>query len=459
MTSTTDAIGTIVRIAFAALALALLFGSGTAAAATINVTTTSDEFDAGPRCSLREAIWSANNDLNASAPGCVVGNGTDTIVVPAGTYRLSRNGVGEDLGEKGDLDVTAPASIIHTGIQPAVIDGQGSDRVFHTSAPGGVTISGLVIRDGSAPTADGDNTGGGILGGGRLTITNTTIAGNRATFGGGLATSGASTVTLTNVTVTGNSAAEDGGGVDVEPDGSAALSSVTVTGNVADSDRNGGGGGGGLDAVSTGSGGQLNLRNTLVAGNTDTGGEAPDCIEFGGTIRSLGRSLIGDTTGCDYSGGPGDITNRSPKLSGLEHNGGPTPTHALRKGSPAIDKAGTCPRNDQRGLKRSLGRKCDIGAYERARCEGALINRIGTGGSDRLAGTEGRDGILGGNGSDLLQAFGGNDGLCGGAGNDSLEGGPGADDMDGGPGARDECLGGAGKDNSRRCELPRKKKR
>ena len=231
---------------------------------------------------------------------------------------------------------------------------------------------------------------------------------------------------------------------------------MTVSNNTADIDHNGGGSGGGVDAASVGAGGELTVRDSVISGNVDTGREAPDCVEFGGTIRSLGRTLIGNTTGCEYSPGPGDIVNRRARLSPLAHNGGPTLTHALRKGSPAIDKGRRCPRLDQRGVLRSLGRRCDLGAYERARCEGALVNRVGTAGPDRLEGTGRRDGILAAGGQDLLEGLAGNDGLCGGAGADLLEGGPGRDALDGGPG-RDRCLSAAGPRSERRCELPRRR--
>ncbi len=59
----------------------------------------------------------------------------------------------------------------------------------------------------------------------------------------------------------------------------------------------------------------------------------------------------------------------------LANNGGPTRTHALVGGSPAIDIVtdGTCPPpfRDQRGAERPLdgngggGVACDIGSYER----------------------------------------------------------------------------------------------
>ena len=100
-----------------------------ASAMTISVTTTTDELDTGSRCSLREAITSANTDSNTGAEGCVAGNGADQIVVPAGRFPLNRAGdpfptTSEDLNVYGDLDVNSQVSIVHGGFRPAIIDSQ-----------------------------------------------------------------------------------------------------------------------------------------------------------------------------------------------------------------------------------------------------------------------------------------------------------------------------------------------
>lgn len=450
----------------AVLGTAMLALASAAGAATINVTTTTDEFDSGSRCSLREAIWSANNDSGAMADGCQVGSaGRDQINVPPGRFNLTRfnqapMGVtAEDANLYGDLDVTGPTTIVHAGIRPAVIHASVfGERVFHTRAPGGVTLQGLTISSGHAASGS-ENRGGGILNEGSLTVRNSSLQENNAVFGGGLSTEGDSAATLINVTISGNDASEDGGGVSAETGGTVALRSVTVSGNRSDSDGSGGGDGAGLFASTSGGGGAISLRNTLVGGNTDSGGEAHDCAKLGGTITSLGQNMITNTNGCDYQRGTGDVLNRSAQILPRIDNGGPTQTHALKRTSPAINKGASCPSTDQRGVRRKIGGRCDIGSWELARCRGVVINKIGTGGPELLIGTPTADGILGLGGPDVIQGVDGNDGLCGGGGGDRLEGGLGSDQLDGGPG-RDTCLPGRGlrgrPQSAVNCELPRR---
>jgi hypothetical protein len=56
-----------------------------------------------------------------------------------------------------------------------------------------------------------------------------------------------------------------------------------------------------------------------------------------------------------------------PLLGILVNNGGPTATHALLTGSPAIDAASSdgCPATHQRGIARPRGPACDMGSFER----------------------------------------------------------------------------------------------
>lgn len=69
--------------------------------ATFNVTTTVDVVDAADgKRSLREAITAANNLA-----------GADTIVLPAGVYKIALADSGEDGNQTGDFDITTAVTI------------------------------------------------------------------------------------------------------------------------------------------------------------------------------------------------------------------------------------------------------------------------------------------------------------------------------------------------------------
>jgi hypothetical protein len=281
------------------------------------------------------------------------------------------------------------------------------------------------------------DTGAMYSGGAVATLERVALIRNEAgTVGGGLI-SATGTLDVTNATFSGNAADDTGGGLFIQG-GTTNLYNVTVTGNVADADAEGSGQGGGVART----GGTVTIRNSIVAGNIDTGGQAPDCI---GPIGSGGNNIIGNTTGCTFAATTGDLPNVDPMLGPLADNGGPTQTHALLPGSPAINAAGSsCPALDQRGAPR---KDCDIGAYERLLCSGVLVNHVGTSGKDTLRGTGGKDGMLGLGGKDTLAGKGGKDGLCGGSGKDKLKGGAGKDRLKG-QGGKDTCSGGGGKDKA-----------
>ncbi|MGH2684507.1 MAG: choice-of-anchor Q domain-containing protein, partial [Actinomycetota bacterium] len=433
----------------------VLLPTASASAAVITPTVFTDEPSSGD-CSLRDAIRSADFDLQFDQ--CTTGAGADTIVLQAGTYSLTLEGDGEDNAETGDLDIfSSDLTIIGAGPGATFIDGawpSDPDRIFETRDGGDLTLSGLTLRDGETPDQGGavqsaaDTTltirqailesneaqdGGAIANEGLLQLTdvsvvsnvaigccggvldengstlmNVTIAGNQATFnGGGSATNGS----LTNVTVSGNSATDTGGGY--MADGDVTINSSTITANTADSDNNGSGDGGGL--ANDGGADTATLSNSIVAGNVDRGGEAPDCDDVGSTI-SAGHNLIGNTTGCAFTPGTADLQNVDPMLGPLADNGGLTMTHALLPGSPAIDAGGSdAAPTDQRGLPRNP----DIGAYELVLCKKVPINRIGTAGNDLLTGTSGADGFLAQDGNDRAKGLGGNDAACMGGGKDT----------------------------------------
>lgn len=112
-----------------------------------------------------------------------------------------------------------------------------------------------------------------------------------------------------------------------------------------------------------------------MAGNVDTGGQAPNCV---GTITNNGYNLDSGTT-CGWGFVTGSMSSTDPLIGPLANNGGLTLLHRLNPGSPAIDmgniagctdSSGTPLSIDQRGVLRPIngdavpGARCDIGAYE-----------------------------------------------------------------------------------------------
>jgi len=124
--------------------------------------------------------------------------------------------------------------------------------------------------------------------------------------------------------------------------------------------------------------GTATVRNSIIAGNlVDLDGVGPDVF---GAFASGGHNLIGDGSGSTgfANGVNGDMvgtadTPLDPRLGPLANNGGPTQTHALRAGSPAIDQGEEtdAPATDQRGVGRPRdgdgngSPAVDIGAFER----------------------------------------------------------------------------------------------
>ena len=242
---------------------------------------------------------------------------------------------------------------------------------FLSTSGGGISNDGgtLTIQNStiSENTAAGTGDGGGVYNTGSLTAINSTIRGNTGSFGGGIF----GVATITNCTIIGNSAVFEGGGID----GFGTISNCTISGNRTTAGHSRGGGISGTGTITNSTfsdnqsvnGGSICAIGTVQLGNT--------ILKYGsiflldGTITSNGYNLSSDYGG-GFLTGPGDQINTDPLLSPLQDNGGPTLTHALLPGSPAINTGDPNftppPTYDQRGspFVRVFNRRIDIGSFE-----------------------------------------------------------------------------------------------
>ncbi len=200
--------------------------------------------------------------------------------------------------------------------------------------------------------------GGGIYGffNSTINVTNSTVSGNVAgDVAGGLRTLG--DATIVNSTITDNTSTAWHGGAMFATDGTVTIVNSTITENAAP-----GGTAGGLMVATFGAPVVVTLQNSIVANNGDYGCQVEG--DPGGRGPHLARRQR--VHGWLLQPGRKRPVVADAGLGVLADNGGPTLTHALLAGSPAIDSANAavCPATDQRGVIRPQGAGCDVGAYE-----------------------------------------------------------------------------------------------
>ena len=199
------------------------------------------------------------------------------------------------------------------------------------------------------------------------TITNSTISNNRAlcegecgdyTVGGGGAVSSWSPkpFTIANTTLSGNSSDVRGGGLYLRHLGAVALVNTTITNNTAPE-------GSGIADAAAKAAYAFAIESSIVAGNHVPDGTTSEEIV---TVHDITGSH--DLIASANVALPGDTLGGDPLLAPLADNGGPTQTHALLPGSPAIDTGSNIANleTDQRGgdYARVSGAAADIGAFE-----------------------------------------------------------------------------------------------
>ena len=291
----------------AALVVAAPGGAG---ADTFRVTQANDHAGAcNARCSLREAVIAANDNL-----------GDDRVRLPGGRHELTIGGPGEDSAAEGDLDVrnAERITIVGAGMRDSVIDATRIDRVFNTIGLGtslvlkdlkvtggkskqsyegaGIEVEGStsarLVRvrvSGNTTAADTSYDGAGIFNGGSLTLSRSVVSGNVTKTGDGGGIENRGDLDVIDSTISANQAlAGDGAGISMNSADSLLLDGSTVSGNRAGGPDLGGDGAGiyapGTLTVST-------VVNSTVSGNRARGESAQ-----GGGLYARGEIGITNAT-------------------------------------------------------------------------------------------------------------------------------------------------------------------
>jgi hypothetical protein len=272
---------------------AVLAGVGSGGAATFTVTNTDDS---GPG-SLRQALIDANTAAGADdivfavTPPATIGL---LSALPPITGPLAVKGPGPaNLTIRRDPG--APASF----------------RIFDIAATAvpGVTITGVALTNGNAPTGGAIRAQGGPAL--AVRIADAVISGNTAGQGGGIAASGTS-LRVRRTLIEENTSTGTGGGLYLLSPASIILEDSTVRGNFS------GDGGGGLYSYLPG--GRVIVRGSTISGNTSSpafgfgGGGLTFVTYYSPPIVIENATISGNTT---VSGG-GGITQAELLLSGGE---------------------------------------------------------------------------------------------------------------------------------------------
>ncbi|MGH8567048.1 MAG: choice-of-anchor Q domain-containing protein, partial [Gammaproteobacteria bacterium] len=288
---------------------------------------------------------------NSTISGNTAGSGSGLF--NAGIFTLTNSSVSGNVDSA--YDVFSGAISNEGGLTLTGSTVSGNIGVGMSTYHGGVTLTNSTIS--------GNNRSGLVNFRGSLALTDSTVSDNTGS-GVGLGLfdcddgDGGEIATITNSTISGNAS----GGLVVSGDtddcGTVMLAHSTVSGNR---------GVGVLNSTSSlkYGGGQLHFVRSLIAGNT--GPEVDNTSPYGGgTVYANNFNLFGtngDAGVVGFTPGATDIISApgvalSDILEPLADNGGPTQTHALVAGSPALDASPIdkdCAATDQRGAFRPQG--------------------------------------------------------------------------------------------------------
>ncbi len=329
----------------------------------------------GGSVTVTGSLITGNSTSGQSANGGGINSFGGNVIVTSST--VSGNSTAESSSDGGGINTDGGSlTVTSSSITENSTTGGSADGGGIAAFSSEVIIMGSTVS-GNTTTGDFADGGGIDATSSQLTVTGSTVSGNSTTGvnsdGGGISSStnlSDKTTTITNSTISGNATASHGGGL-YNLNGLTIIRSSTITANTAPVGLGSGVASRGSNYTRTES------TNSIIAGNTN---EDVAVVSFNSnnSFQSNGHNLIGIgggiLDGAAKFTATGDIIGADSQLGPLDDNGGPTKTHALMSGSPAIDAgdptliAGTggVPLFDQRGLPevRVRNGRIDMGAVE-----------------------------------------------------------------------------------------------
>ncbi|HYN43993.1 MAG TPA: DUF11 domain-containing protein [Thermoanaerobaculia bacterium] len=344
-----------------------------AAINTANTNGQSDTIDLGGRTFTLTAVDNTLNGPNG-LPGILADGGSMVTIrdgmiersLAAPAFRFLHVSLGATLAletttlRAGSLDAGEFGGAVFNLGTLSIVGSTFSDNRAYPGQSGAIENDGTLSVASSVFSGNSSFFAGAIGNNGTLSITASTFSQNFAEVGGGAILNAGTTAAIRNSTFSANASARGGAVFNWGVIG--AITNTTLS-------LNWGAFGGGVhnDVEAQ----ILELTSSTVAQNM--GGYSQDILNAG-TIVSASDNVIGVGDGSGLTNGVDGNQVGSlaapldPILGPLADNGGPTFTHALLPGSPAID-AGSNPAalaNDQRGpgFSRVSGAQADVGAFE-----------------------------------------------------------------------------------------------
>jgi hypothetical protein len=335
-----------------------------------NIITVTNTNESGPG-SLRQALADVNDGdtINFAVTGAINLTSGELVI----NRNITISGPGANLLAVSRAANAAPFRIFHVMLaHTVIIEGLtiSNGSVLNTFGGGiynfesALTVISCALTGNSALGQQGSgggiySNGGGAGGNASLTIINSAFSGNAATTGGAVGNNGSSgmaNLTIGNSTLSGNSASFVGGGVDDHT--ASGKATVTITNSTLSENTS--------SNISMFKGGMLDIGNTVL--KAAVSGVNLQIAKLA-MVMSRGYNVSSDDGG-GFLIGPGDQINTDPILGPLQDNGGPTFTHALLPGSPALDSGDPNfmppPFFDQRGpvFWRIRNDRIDVGSFE-----------------------------------------------------------------------------------------------